>query len=82
MESIEKIKAHYNFTAGDAANLKHLQPLMKKHEEEFPIEFYNCIRHFEDTPKFLKDEEIIKRHQTGLKEWFMISFQANTAHNM
>ena len=74
MESIEKIKAHYNFTAGDAANLKHLQPLMKKHEEEFPIEFYNCIRHFEDTPKFLKDEEIIKRHQTGLKEWFMDLF--------
>lgn len=74
MESIEKIKAHYNFTAGDAANLKQLQPLMKKHEDEFPIEFYNYIRHFEDSPKFLKDEEIIKRHQAGLKEWLMDLF--------
>lgn len=74
MESIERIKAHYNFTAGDAANLKQLKPLMEKYKEEFPKEFYNYIRHFEDTSKYLKDEEVIKRHQDGLKEWFLNLF--------
>ena len=74
MESIEKIKAHYNFTAGDAANLKQLKPVMEKHKDEFPKEFYNYIRHFEDTPKYLTSEDVIKRHQDGLKEWLMNLF--------
>lgn len=74
MESIDKIKAHYNFTTGDAANLKQLKPLMEKHKDDFPKEFYNYIKHLEDTPKFLKNEEIIKRHQDGLKQWFVDLF--------
>ncbi|MBI5875106.1 MAG: phosphate-starvation-inducible PsiE family protein [Deltaproteobacteria bacterium] len=74
MESIDKIKAHYNFTTGDAANLKQLKPVMEKHKDDFPKEFYNYIKHLEDTPKFLKNEEIIKRHQDGLKQWFMDLF--------
>lgn len=74
MESIEKIKVHYNFTTVDAANLKQLKPVMEKHKDEFPKEFYNYIKHLEDTPKFLKNEEIIKRHQDGLKEWFINLF--------
>ena len=74
MEFIEKIKAHYNFTAGDAANLKQLKPLIEKYRDEFPKEFYNYIRHFEDTPKYLTSEEIITRHQDGLKKWFMRLF--------
>ena len=74
MESIEKIKVHYNFTTVDAANLKQLKPVMEKHKDEFPKEFYNYIKHLEDTPRFLKNEEIIKRHQDGLKEWFINLF--------
>ncbi|MBI3754372.1 MAG: phosphate-starvation-inducible PsiE family protein [Deltaproteobacteria bacterium] len=74
MEPIEKIKAHYNFTTGDAANLKQLKPVMEKYKNEFPMEFYHYIKTFEDTPKFLKDEEIIRRHQDGLKQWFMDLF--------
>ena len=74
MESIEKVKAHYNFTTGDVENLKQLLPLMEKHEEEFPKEFYGHIKQFEDTPKFLKDEATIKRHQDGLKKWFVDLF--------
>ncbi len=74
MEAIEKIRDHYNFTEGDAANLKQLKPLMEKHLDEFPVEFYNHIKHFEESPKFLKDAEIIKRHQDALKEWFINLF--------
>lgn len=74
MESIEKIKAHYDFTTGDTANLKQLKPLMEKYKDEFPKEFYNYIKHFEDASKFLKNEEVIKKHQDSLKEWFMNLF--------
>ncbi|MBI5048435.1 MAG: phosphate-starvation-inducible PsiE family protein [Deltaproteobacteria bacterium] len=74
MESIDKIKAHYNFTSGDAENLKQLKSVMEKHKGDFPKEFYNHIKHFEGTSKFLTSEEIITRHQDGLKEWFMNLF--------
>lgn len=74
MESIEKIKAHYAFTTVDTANLKQLKPLMEKYKDEFPKEFYNYIKDFEDASKFLKNEEVVKKHQDSLKEWFMRLF--------
>lgn len=74
MESIERIMAHYGFTPRDAENLRQLQPIMERFRERFPTEFYNQIKSFEDASKFLKDEETIKRHQDGLKVWFMNLF--------
>ncbi|MEK6725451.1 MAG: protoglobin domain-containing protein [Deltaproteobacteria bacterium] len=74
MESIDRIMAHYGFTSRDAENLRQLHPIMERFRERFPIEFYNYIKNFEDTPRFLKNEETIKRHQDGLKVWFMNLF--------
>lgn len=74
MESIDRIMAHYGFTSRDAENLRLLRPIMERFRERFPIEFYNQIKNFEDTPAFLKDDETIKRHQEGLKVWFMNLF--------
>ena len=74
MESIDRIMAHYGFTSRDAENLRQLHPIMERFRDRFPTEFYNHIKSFEDTPKFLKDEETIKRHQDGLKVWFMKLF--------
>jgi len=74
MESIDRIMAHYSFTSRDAENLRQLHPIMERFRDRFPIEFYNHIKNFEDTPRFLKDEETIKRHQDGLKVWFMNLF--------
>ncbi|MBI4745125.1 MAG: phosphate-starvation-inducible PsiE family protein [Deltaproteobacteria bacterium] len=74
MESIDRIMAHYGFTSRDAENLRLLRPIMERFRERFPIEFYNQIKYFEDTPAFLKDDETIKRHQEGLKVWFMNLF--------
>ena len=71
MENIERIKTHYNFTAGDVKNLKRLEPLMEKHKEEFVVDFYNYVKNFEEADKYLKDSHIIKRHQDALKIWFM-----------
>lgn len=70
MSSIAEIKAHYNFTSGDADNLVKLRAVMQRRTDEFVVEFYNHIRRFTDTDKFLKDEATVKKHQDALKLWF------------
>lgn len=77
METIEKIKAHYDFTSGDIRNLASLKPVMEKYRDEFVVEFYNYVRNFEDAHKFLKDEATVKRHQDALKIWFMKLFEGD-----
>ena len=67
MSSIAEIKAHYNFTSGDADNLVKLGAVMQRRADEFVAEFYNHIRHFTDADKFLKDEATVKKHQDALK---------------
>lgn len=74
MESIDRIKAHYRFSPEDVENLKRLRPIMERYKERFPEEFYNYIKAFEETPRFLKDEETIKKHQEELKKWFINLF--------
>jgi uncharacterized membrane protein (DUF373 family) len=70
MESIDKIKAHYDFTVKDAVNLKSLSPLMEGYADDFPENFYLAIKNLEDADTFLKDDATIRRHQAGLKTWF------------
>lgn len=70
MESIRDIKRHYNFFERDEKNLIRIAPIMTRYTDEFPIKFYEHIKDFEETPRFLKDEEIIKKHQNALKGWF------------
>ncbi|MBI5643725.1 MAG: phosphate-starvation-inducible PsiE family protein [Deltaproteobacteria bacterium] len=77
METIEKIKSHYDFTSGDIKNLMSLKPVMEKYRDEFVFEFYNYVRNFEDTHKFLKDEATVKRHQEALKAWFIKLFDGD-----
>ncbi|MEK6792137.1 MAG: protoglobin domain-containing protein [Deltaproteobacteria bacterium] len=70
MSSIAEIKAHYNFTSGDADNLVKLRAVMQRRADEFVAEFYNHVKHFTDADKFLKDEATVKKHQDALKLWF------------
>ncbi|MBI5492783.1 MAG: phosphate-starvation-inducible PsiE family protein [Deltaproteobacteria bacterium] len=74
MESIERIRAHYGFTGEDINNLVGLKPVMEKYRDEFVVEFYNHVKHFEDAHRFLKDADTIKRHQDALKVWFINLF--------
>ena len=76
-QSIESIKAHYNFTSRDVENLRAIWPIVESHREKFPAAFYNFIKGFEDTAKFLKDEEVISRHQEALKRWFTNLFSGD-----
>ena len=77
METIERIKAHYRFTDEDVDNLTGLRPVMEKRRDEFVVEFYNYVKHFEDAHKFLKDEATVKHHQEALKVWFMKLFSGS-----
>ena len=74
MHSPSQIKAHYNFTNEDADNLRRLHPIMDRHKEEFSNEFYNYVKHFEESSRYLKDDATIRRHQDALKVWFMDLF--------
>ncbi|MFQ5328972.1 MAG: protoglobin domain-containing protein [Thermodesulfobacteriota bacterium] len=74
MESIDRIKAHYDFTDKDAVNLKSLAPMMERHADEFPEQFYLVIKNLEEADTFLKDDATIERHQAGLKRWFRSLF--------
>ena len=71
MESIERIKAHYNFTISDAKNLMELKGLGEKYKDDFAQAFYNCVKNYEDAHKYLRDKGTIERHQNALKNWFV-----------
>ena len=77
MESIRDIKKHYNFFERDASNLMRVSPVMAKYADEFPHKFYEHIKDFEETSRFLKNEEVIKRHQKALKEWLLNLFSGD-----
>jgi len=73
-EKIEKIKSHYGFTSQDSKNLRGLLPLMQMHREKFIHEMYHYIKDLEDADKYLKNQEIVERHQKALGEWYMNTF--------
>ncbi|MBI5563004.1 MAG: phosphate-starvation-inducible PsiE family protein [Deltaproteobacteria bacterium] len=74
MNTPSQIKTHYNFTNEDASRLSRLRPVMERYKDEFVVEFYDYVRHFEEAHKFFKDAETIKRHQDALKVWFIALF--------
>ena len=68
MSSIAEIKAHYNFTSGDADNLVKLRAVMQRRADEFVDRVLQpCKKHFTDADKFLKDEATVKKHQDALE---------------
>ncbi len=74
METIDKVKSHYNFTSEDIKNLDKLRPLFEKHKERFAGEFLNHVKSFENTAKFLKNEELAIRHQKSMVAWYLDLF--------
>lgn len=70
MENIEKLKVHYNFTSDDVKNLVSLQTIMEAQRSRFVSEFYDYIKNFDEAPKFLKNTEVIKKHQDAMGVWY------------
>ena len=77
MDTSLKIQAHYNFTDLDVKRLVDLKPIMGKYTNEFPRAFFDHVRHFDQASLFLKNDEIVRRHQKGLREWFEKLFSGN-----
>ncbi len=74
MNTVEKIKAAYNFTNGDVKNLVSLKPIMEPLASDFVKEFYEYVKSFEESDKYLKNAEVIKKHQDALAGWFLDLF--------
>ncbi|WP_457643618.1 protoglobin domain-containing protein, partial [Persephonella sp.] len=70
MESFEQIKRDFDFKDEDVRNILRLKPVMEKYKEEFIDRFYKFIFRFPEAGRYLKSEEIIKRHQEKLREWY------------
>ncbi len=74
-ESIEQIKRDYDFSIKDEERIKELKPILEKYKDEFVKEFYRFIKRFPDVKKYLSSDEVIKRHQEKIKEWYVDLFK-------
>ncbi len=77
MENFEQIKKDFEFRDDDIRNILKLKPVMEKYKEEFIERFYKFIFRFPEAGRYLKSEEIIKRHQDKLKKWYDDLFSGN-----
>ncbi len=68
------LKANYQFTEAEALLLLSLQPRMEQLADRFIREFYDYIWKFGETAHFLKNDEIISKHNFKIREWFVNLF--------
>ncbi|MFN3813697.1 MAG: protoglobin domain-containing protein [Aquificaceae bacterium] len=74
METIEELKVHYVWTSEDEKNLRSISWIGEKYKEEFIEEFYRYLENFEDTSRYLPDENTRARHKEKVKNWFVSFF--------
>ena len=68
------LKKHYRFTGEDEALLLDMKPRMDEFVEEFIEGFYEFIWMFGNTAEFLKDKDVIERHQNKISLWYKSPF--------
>ncbi len=68
------LKADYQFTDAEAELLHSLQPRMEQLADRFIGEFYDYIWGFGETAQFLRNKEIIAKHNSKIREWFVNLF--------
>jgi uncharacterized membrane protein (DUF373 family) len=71
---IEKIMGNYNFTSRDESNLHKMAPMMEKRAEAFVETFYRNSMKFSNASKYLNNEEVIDKHKSAIKEWYLRMF--------
>ncbi len=74
MQEYNNLKNDYKFSEEESEVLKVLQPRMQDLADQYIDEFYDYIWGFGSTAQFLKDKEIIARHRSKIKEWFINLF--------
>jgi uncharacterized membrane protein (DUF373 family) len=68
------IKADYHFTKDDEALLLQMKPQLESSADEFLEGFYEFIWSFGKTADFLKDEAVLNRHRSKIREWYLDLF--------
>jgi hypothetical protein len=81
IENIEQIKKDFDFTQEDVERIKKLKPILEKYLDEFISKFYFFISRFPDYNQFLKNEDMIMKHKSELKNWFLDLFSGNYDEN-
>jgi uncharacterized membrane protein (DUF373 family) len=71
---VERIKENYAFKDWDEKALNKLAPLMDNHGDDFVAAFYEKAMTFKNATKYLKDENVIKKHKNSIKAWFEMLF--------
>ncbi len=71
METIEQLKVHYRWSSEVDEHLKRLHGFGEKYKEPFIEGLYDYLANFEDTRKYLPDENVMGRHKEKLKNWFV-----------
>ncbi|MBE9504217.1 MAG: phosphate-starvation-inducible PsiE family protein [Proteobacteria bacterium] len=72
---IDRIKENYAFKDWDEKALNKLAPTMDKHGDDFIEAFYKKAMTFKNATKYLKDENVIKKHKSAIKAWFEMLFK-------
>ena len=73
-EQYNRIKADYEFAQPDEALLLQMKPQLESCVDEFLDGFYNFIWNFGESAEFLKDEEVIARHRSKIRQWYLDLF--------
>ena len=72
--NFNKILKHYNFDQSDALILKNLNQIVSQHTKPFLKGFYEFIFEFEYAKMFIRNNEILKKHEKGIENWFLNLF--------
>jgi EAL domain-containing protein (putative c-di-GMP-specific phosphodiesterase class I) len=72
--NIAQMLEHYRLSEEDASRLHALQPLMEKAVDDLLPGFYEFIFSFEHARIFLHGEEILQKHSSGIRQWFIALF--------
>ncbi len=65
---------HYKFTKDDALILKELQNTAEENLEDFVKGFYEFIFEFKHAKIFISNNDILKKHENAIKNWFLNLF--------
>lgn len=68
------LKAHYRFTKDDETLLLQMKPQLEQFADEFLEGFYEFIWSFGKTAEFLKNEDVLARHRSKIREWYLDLF--------
>lgn len=71
---IKKVKENYNFTDWDENVLRKMAPFMEKRADSFVEAFYLKALKFKNVSNYLKNDEVTKRHQEAIKDWYLRMF--------